>query len=109
MDFENLLAIVKVLLDLGVPVNSKSKTQRTPLHLAVRNNCFKVAQLLVEYGANVDEVDQDKRTLLHLCAEFGDSKMAELLLKGCEIRPKGIGDTYDFHVHILEFQVVKLL
>src|SRR5688572_17142189 len=91
VDFEKRLAVVEILLDLGVPVYSKSETLRTPLRLAVRNNCFKVAKLLVEYEANVDEVDKDRRTLLHLCAEFGDSKMAELLLEGCEIRLKRIG------------------
>src|SRR6218665_1215210 len=90
-DFEKRLAVIKVLVYLGVNVNSKSETLGTALHLAVRNNCYELAQLLLQSKADVNAVDRDRRTPLHLCSEFSDLKMAELLLKDYGIESKADG------------------
>jgi ankyrin repeat protein len=77
------IAVVRTLLDLGVPVDFALTNGVTMLGYAVFGNDLDLARLFIERGANVNSVDKLGMTPLLWAAniEFGDTAMIELLLK----------------------------
>ncbi|TYZ67121.1 hypothetical protein PybrP1_005378 [[Pythium] brassicae (nom. inval.)] len=66
-------AIVALLLDAGVSVESMNTAGRTPLHQAAASDSADVVQALLERGATVDTTDAIGDTSLHLAANHGHS------------------------------------
>ena len=57
--------IVKYLIKMGAPIETKDSEGRTPLHYAPN---VEVAKVLFEKGANIEARDDEERTPLHMAA-----------------------------------------
>ncbi len=77
-DFYN---IFKLLLDSGADPNVQNKQGETPLHLAIKYGCIKIAQILLKYGANPDIQNRDGNTPLHLAVKLENTAAVKILLK----------------------------
>lgn len=76
------LAVVRTLLDLGVPVEGGSGEAFSPLESAVHNDRLDLARLFLERGADVNRVGRTGYTPLMFAAsiDFGQTDMLDLLL-----------------------------
>jgi hypothetical protein len=72
---------VKLLLDHGADVNTKTVHNVTPLHFAAQGKNIFIANLLIERGARVDAEDYDGRTPLDWIAgkKWASSEMIDFL------------------------------
>ena len=69
------IPLVKKLLDDGVNVNSKDKSNETPLYLASKSGNVETVRYLIESGANVNFVCTKERiTALHMASYVGHTK-----------------------------------
>ena len=50
----DLVEVVALLLDLGVPLEIEDERKQRPLHLAAGGNALRVARLLIDRGAEID-------------------------------------------------------
>ncbi len=75
------LAICKLLLECGAPVNALTEKKQTPLCLAAQKGNWKIAQLLLAHGANPNNENVEKYTPVHLAASNGFVDCLNLLLK----------------------------
>ncbi len=77
------LAVVRKLLDMGVPADEVEPSGLSLLDRAVLGNQVEIAQLLIARGADVNHADKIGFTPLLYAAsiDFGDSAMIDLLLK----------------------------
>lgn len=75
-------AVVRLLLDKGVNINSRGGGiyYPTALHGAAQLGQESVVKLLLEKGADVALLNEDRRTPLHTAARFGQKAVVELLL-----------------------------
>lgn len=78
--WENNLDQVKICLNLGADVNTKTWDKITPLHYACANNNLDMVKLFVYKNANTDAKDLKGKTPLHICAEYGLDSIAEFLI-----------------------------
>ena len=69
------VTIVELLLDMGVDVDSKSKSGKTALLVASRNAQHHVVEILLKRGANVDLSEP-----LYIATRKGDVEVVSLLL-----------------------------
>lgn len=76
------LAVVRTLLDLGVPVEGGPGEAFSPLESAVHNDRLDLARLFLERGADVNRVGRTGYTPLMFAAsiDFGQTDMLDLLL-----------------------------
>ena len=83
-------AVVKLLLEKGADVESKSSSSRTPLSWAAENGHEAVVKLLLEKGADVESKDtKSGQTPLLRAAEYGHEAVVKLLLKkGADVESK---------------------
>ena len=65
-------AVVKSLLDEGIPVDHLDSGERTALHLAAGNGYHEVVRLLLDNGASKDIVSGEGYSALHRVAAGGD-------------------------------------
>ncbi|KAK4196138.1 ankyrin repeat-containing domain protein [Triangularia verruculosa] len=79
-DTSELTTMVRCLLDLGVPRDSKDKLGRTPLSYAAEVGLLDVMSLLIRKGADPDSADNRKRTVLSWAAEGGNDACVQSLL-----------------------------
>jgi ankyrin repeat protein len=78
-------AIVQLLLEKGIDVNSKASDGQTPLHYASQRGHVEVVQLLLEKGADVNAA-ADGSMPLHWTSEGGHVEVVQLLLeKGADM------------------------
>ncbi|KAL7300051.1 hypothetical protein TKK_0007061 [Trichogramma kaykai] len=75
-------ALVREYCELGDDVDEATgPLERTPLHLACRNNDLELARYLLEVaGARADPVSGDGLQALHIAVSHGNRRMVELLL-----------------------------
>ncbi len=74
---DNRPRLIKVLLDAGMPVDSRDKTGLTPLHWAAGYGCIDCVVVLLAAGADPQARRNDGATALHRAAQ----ETAPLLLK----------------------------
>ncbi len=89
--------VIKVLLDAGVDVNTRSRSRNTPLHWAVAGNKNpNVIKVLLDAGADVNARNGDGGTPLHWAASQNENpEIINVLLKSgakLEVRNK-LGQT----------------
>ena len=72
--------MVQMLLDLGADVNTRNRSQMTPLHTAAIMRHHDVAQLLLAKGADVNAQSSIGQTPLHISATRNDVALAQMLL-----------------------------
>ncbi|MCU0463371.1 MAG: ankyrin repeat domain-containing protein [Anaerolineae bacterium] len=72
-------AILKRLLELGLPVNSVSRTGDTPLHNAVFRDSLKMVELLLNYGADVTIQNRDGLNPVRLAKHKGHRQVLDKL------------------------------
>ncbi|XP_014222067.1 ankyrin-1-like [Trichogramma pretiosum] len=75
-------ALVREYCELGDDVDEATgPLERTPLHLACRNNDLELASYLLEVaGARADPVSGDGLQALHIAVSHGNRRLVELLL-----------------------------
>lgn len=105
------LAVVRKLLDMGVPADELERSGLTLLDRAVLGNQVEVARLLIARGADVNHADKIGFTPLLYAAsiDFGDSAMIDLLLKSgarADVRTKDGQTALDLarkykHTHLI--------
>jgi ankyrin repeat protein len=72
-------AVVRLLLDRGADIKSKTENKKTALHLAAREGRTSVVQLLLDRGADVGATDEDGKTALDRAAKRRHEGIVELL------------------------------
>lgn len=72
---------VKLLLDKGAVIESKSRDLATPLHLAAQEGCKDVVDLLLTKGAELNPRDKDQRTPLDRAERYKQAAIVQLLLQ----------------------------
>lgn len=75
------LAVVKLLLEIGVDVEAKTRDESTALHLTTLKREKVVVQQLLERGASVEAKTQAKFTALHIATFMGCEAVMQLLLE----------------------------
>ena len=77
----NNIDCVKTLIeDYGASINSRSKSNKTPLHTAALSGKLKAVKLLTSYpGCDVDAKDQDGETALDWAREQGHKEVVRFL------------------------------
>ncbi|KAJ7390163.1 26S proteasome non-ATPase regulatory subunit 10 [Desmophyllum pertusum] len=73
--------IVKFLLDVGVPVDTKDDTQWTPLMIAASAGRDVIVSMLIGHGADVNSTNEGGQTCLHYAASRNRYEIAEVLLQ----------------------------
>jgi hypothetical protein len=74
------LAILKLLVDKGQPVDQLSDNRQTALSLALEGDHIEVMRYLLEQGALPDALDSSGSTILHVAVKRGQCRAVELLL-----------------------------
>ena len=78
--------IVKLLLEKGIDINTKTKWGWTPLLYAINFRKVETSKLLLEKGANPNQNNVWRQTPLHFAAMTGMVSITKLLInKGAEI------------------------
>jgi hypothetical protein len=75
------LAIIKLLVEKGQPIDQLSDNCHTALSLALEGEHLEVMQYLLEQGALPDALSGNGSTVLHLAAKRGQCRAVELLLE----------------------------
>ena len=75
------LDIVQHMLEIGVDVNTKDYTGRTPLYISCGNTSTDIAKLLLERGAYVDAQTSKGVTCVMECIREGNVGVLQLLIK----------------------------
>ena len=75
------LDVVKILLKVGVNVNSRDRDEKTGLISASAGGYTKIVQTLLEYGAEINDMDRYANTALRLAIEKNHPEIVKILLK----------------------------
>jgi hypothetical protein len=82
-------AVVKLLLEKGADMESKSNNGRTPLSWAAKNGREAVVRLLLEKGADVESESNNGQTPLSWATRYGHEAVVKMLLeKGADVESK---------------------
>ncbi|KAN0139385.1 hypothetical protein V8E53_002886 [Lactarius tabidus] len=85
---EEVVDIVRHLLDRGADPNVRRHNRSTALHRASSCGWLEVARLLLSYGARVDAMDAEETTPLEIATLKRDDEMSILLVEyGAVLRP----------------------
>lgn len=82
--WHNQIKMVKLLIDHGANINTKSNGD-TPLHLAVRYNRVEIIKILLKNGANINIKDKYGNTPLMEVVTYGNNIMLLLLQNGADV------------------------
>jgi len=72
--------LAKILIGLGIDINSPDSEGDTPLMVATTRGQTEIAKLLIDNGAEIDKQDNEGRTLLALAAKYGHDETAKLFI-----------------------------
>ncbi|KAL4808146.1 ankyrin repeat-containing domain protein [Aspergillus unguis] len=74
--------LVQTLLDQGAFIEARETLEgRTPLHVAVEENCQEVFTILANAGADIEGLTKSNNTPLGIASECGHETMTKLLLE----------------------------
>lgn len=73
------ISTVKTILNQGVSVNIRTKSNQTPLMFAAHKGYADVVQFLIERGAEIDSKDKDGRTALSFASSKGYTRVVDIL------------------------------
>lgn len=77
----NLIKIVKLLIDKGADININAKEYGlTPLHRAAERNHAEIIKILLDNGANIDVKDKNGITPLYYAVDRSNEKSVRMLL-----------------------------
>jgi ankyrin repeat protein len=76
-------AVLRQVIALGVDVNARDDTMRTPSHIAAKEAGVSVLQMLLHAGASFDAVDDTGKTMCHYGAMNADPQVLQLILTVC--------------------------
>ena len=94
-----LEAVVRLLLENGVSVDSRGVSESTALHIATTEGHKAVVQLLLKKGANIEAKNKYEETALHLATtENHEAVMQFLLEKGANIEAKNDDEKTVLHI-----------
>ncbi|KAJ5712168.1 hypothetical protein N7488_006324 [Penicillium malachiteum] len=86
-------AVVRLLLEKGVEMDTEDSEGRRPLHLAIMRDSEVISRLLLEKGVEMEAKTRDGRRPLHLAIERGCEEITRLLVeKGADIEAHNIFD-----------------
>ena len=104
------LKMVKLLIEHGVKINSKSQFELPPLQIAVYNKNYEIVEFLLERGANVNQRFNDcekdtSTTALHIACMEGHNNIAEILMNyGADVNAlhgKNIFEIYKYYISLI--------
>lgn len=98
---EQILKIVKLLVDCGADLNAKNESGRTALFTAIYQNNTQIALFLIEHGAECQMQDDllSNFTLVHYACFQGNYQLTKVLLeKNCN--PNSIAASCESPVYI---------
>ena len=84
---ENVVEIVRRLLEHGADPNIRRRNGSTPLHQASSHGSLEVVRLLLSYGASIDEKDERGMTPLQVASSGGHDELVKLLLEHGAVSP----------------------
>lgn len=86
----DLIKICQILIRLGVPMNARNVTGKSPFFMAVSTGNIELISIFVEEGADVnDEDSSNQRSVLHVACIMHNEEIIRLLLhKGAQISAK---------------------
>lgn len=97
--FHDDIKYVKLLLDYGVDVDTRTYVRKTALSLAIIRNHVKSAAFLIGKGADLDILDNEGQSPLALSIKFGHLESMKLLLRsGATHRLLSEGDDTLLHL-----------
>ena len=95
---EKSLECVQWLVEQGVDINAKSKSDDTALVTALSRDRVDVVKFLIEKGADLRAADSNGTTLLHRAARKKSPELAKLLLaQGADINARDKRGTTPLH------------
>jgi ankyrin repeat protein len=77
----NIIALAKLLLDMGADVNAGNNHGATPLHSSCYSNFIEIPKLLLDSGADPNAKDENEWTPLHYACQQNSYVCVEVLLK----------------------------
>lgn len=94
----NLERMVRLLVEFGLEINSRTNLGRTPLHEAVILNNKDISALLITNGADIHIADSNTMSPLHWAAVLGHRESVALLLANNADKSRYDGDG-DLPIH----------
>jgi ankyrin repeat protein len=73
------LETIKVLVECGADINSKTNDQSTPLHSAAKYGFLEIVQFLVQCGAVINSYDTNNKTPLQQAKMRGNTSVVNFL------------------------------
>ncbi|MBE9516191.1 MAG: ankyrin repeat domain-containing protein [Proteobacteria bacterium] len=73
------ISTVRTILDQGVNVNIRTKSDQTPLMFAAHQGYADVVQFLIDRGASINSKDKDGRSALTFAATKGFTRVVDIL------------------------------
>ncbi|XP_044740048.1 serine/threonine-protein phosphatase 6 regulatory ankyrin repeat subunit B-like [Chrysoperla carnea] len=104
--------IVKLLLERGAEVDSKTKYNITPLYLSAQRGQQEIIETLLKFGADINCRNMGGNRALHIASQFGHVKVVTTLLEyGCDINSRDIDGRTALHIasHLGHNEVVTTL
>uniref|UniRef100_A0A7M4FPW3 Ankyrin-1 n=1 Tax=Crocodylus porosus TaxID=8502 RepID=A0A7M4FPW3_CROPO len=104
--------MVRLLLDRGAQIETRTKDELTPLHCAARNGHVRIAEILLDHGAPIQAKTKNGLSPIHMAAQGDHVDCVRLLLQyNAEIDDITLDHLTPLHVaaHCGHHRVAKLL
>ncbi|XP_017587663.1 PREDICTED: ankyrin-1 isoform X2 [Corvus brachyrhynchos] len=104
--------MVRLLLDRGAQIETRTKDELTPLHCAARNGHVRIAEILLDHGAPIQAKTKNGLSPIHMAAQGDHLDCVRLLLQySAEIDDITLDHLTPLHVaaHCGHHRVAKLL
>ena len=99
----NNTEIVKIFLEFGANIHSKTTDGLTALHIASQKRNREVIEVLLKFGARVNSKDGIGRTALHIASDYNNSEIVGVLLEfGADIDSEDIYGRTALHIACTE-------